>query len=101
MESDVQYAVTQGLTLSSSFSLLQPKLTQEYCDDPAQCGTPGYENYAPAGQQLPVTPKFKGDVTARYTFALSDAYKAHLQASVFHVGARDRRSALRGRRGPG
>ena len=88
MESDVQYAVTQGLTLSSSFSLLQPKLTQEYCDDPAQCGTPGYENYAPAGQQLPVTPKFKGDVTARYTFALSDAYKAHLQASVFHVGAR-------------
>ncbi|MGC1387174.1 MAG: TonB-dependent receptor [Steroidobacteraceae bacterium] len=88
MESDVQYAVTQGLTLSSSFSLLQPKLTQEYCDDPTQCGTPGYENYAPAGQQLPVTPKFKGDVTARYTFALSDAYKAHLQASVFHVGTR-------------
>ncbi len=88
MESDVQFAVTQGLTVSSSFSLLQPKLTQEYCDDPTQCGTPGYENYAPAGQQLPVTPKFKGDVTARYTFALSDAYKAHLQASVFHVGTR-------------
>jgi outer membrane receptor protein involved in Fe transport len=88
MESDVQYAVTQGLTLSSSFSLLQPKLTQEYCDDPTQCGTPGYENYAPAGQQLPVTPKFKADATARYTFALSDAYKANLQASVFHVGSR-------------
>jgi outer membrane receptor protein involved in Fe transport len=88
MESDVQYAVTQGLTLSSSFSLLQPKLTQEYCDNPTQCGTPGYESYAPAGQQLPVTPKFKADATARYTFALSDAYKANLQASVFHVGSR-------------
>jgi iron complex outermembrane receptor protein len=88
METDVQYAVTQGLTLSSSFSWLQPKLTQEYCDDPTMCGTPGYEGYAPAGQQLPVTPKFKGDATARYTFALGDAYKANLQASVFHVGSR-------------
>lgn len=88
METDVQYAVTQGLTLSSSFSLLQPKLTQEYCDNPAACTTPGYEQYAPAGQPLPVTPKFKGDVTARYTFALNDAYKANLQASVFHVGSR-------------
>jgi len=88
MESDLEYAVTSGLTLSSSFSVLQPKLTQEYCDNPSACATPGYEQYAPAGQQLPVTPKFKSDITARYTFALSDAYKAHLQASVFHVGAR-------------
>jgi outer membrane receptor protein involved in Fe transport len=88
METDVEYAVTQGLTLSTSFSLLQPKLTQEYCDDPTRCATPGYEQYAPAGQPLPVTPKFKGDVTARYTFALDDGYKANFQASVFHLGSR-------------
>ena len=42
---------------------------------------------APAGQQLPVTPKFKGDVTARYTFPLA-TYKASVQGSLVYVGSR-------------
>ncbi len=88
VETDLEYAVTQGLTLTGGLSLLQAKLTQEYCDDPTQCTQPGYEQYAPSGQQLPVTPKIKANLTARYTFALSDSYKANMQASVIHVGTR-------------
>jgi outer membrane receptor protein involved in Fe transport len=89
MESDLEYAVTQGFTLSGGFALLDAKLTQEYCAGTAEdCATPGFEQYAPAGQQLPVTPKFKGDITARYTFAVSAGYKANLQASAVYVGSR-------------
>jgi outer membrane receptor protein involved in Fe transport len=87
VESDLQYAVTQGLTLSGGFTWADAKLTQEYCDDPAACLTPGYEGYAPAGTQLPVTPKFKADVTARYVFPVG-SYQAALQASEVYVGPR-------------
>jgi iron complex outermembrane receptor protein len=66
----------QGLTLSGGFSLLDAKLTQAFCkgETPSVCGTPGYEDYAPSGTQLPTTPKFKGDVTARYSFAIPAGY---------------------------
>ena len=36
---------------------------------------------APKGEQLPYTPKFKGDVTARYTFDMM-GWNGHAQASV-------------------
>jgi iron complex outermembrane recepter protein len=87
LESDLEYAVTQSLTLTAGLSLLDAKLTQEYCADPTMCGTPGYEQYAPSGTALPVVPKFKGDITARYTFPLGN-YKGNLQGSAVHVGAR-------------
>ena len=87
METDLEYAVTQSLTLTAGFSLLDAKLTQEYCADPTQCGMPGYEQYAPSGTALPVVPKFKGDITARYTFPLG-SLKGNVQGSAVHVGAR-------------
>jgi iron complex outermembrane recepter protein len=80
LESDLEFAVTEGLTLSSGFSLIDAKLTQDYCADPAQCNDPGYEQFAPSGTQLPVTPKFKGNVTARYSFAMGAGYKATCKA---------------------
>jgi outer membrane receptor protein involved in Fe transport len=86
-ESDLEYAVTQGLTLSGGFSLLDAKLKQDFCGDPTQCNVPGYEQFAPAGTRLPVTPKFKGNVTARYTFPIGSA-RGDLQASAVHVGER-------------
>ena len=36
---------------------------------------------------MPVTPTFKGNVTARYTFPVG-TYNGNLQASVVYVGAR-------------
>jgi hypothetical protein len=49
---------------------------------------PGTEDYAPSGTQLPTTPKFKGDITARYSFALAAGYQGNLQVSEVYVGPR-------------
>ena len=90
LETDLEFAATEGLTLSGGFSLIDSKLTQEFCkgDTPSMCGQPGYEEYAPAGTQLPTTPKFKGDLTARYSFAMAAGYQGNLQASEVYVGPR-------------
>jgi len=89
VESDLEFAATQGLTLSGGFSYTDAKLTQAYCPGgPAVCLVPGTENYAPSGTQLPTTPKLKADVTARYSFAMGAGYQGNLQASVVYSGPR-------------
>lgn len=97
LEMDLEYAVTHDLTLTSGISWLDAKLTQDYCDDVTVCGVPGYspaiaastgyEQYAPSGTQLPVVPKFKGNLTARYGFALG-SFNGNVQGSVVYVGSR-------------
>ena len=89
VEGDLEFAATQGLTLSGGFSYTDAKLTQAYCPGgPAVCLAPGVENYAPSGTQLPTTPKFKGDLTARYSFPMGAGYKGNLQASLVYSGPR-------------
>jgi iron complex outermembrane receptor protein len=89
VESDLEWAVTRSFTLSGGISLLDAKLTQEFCEGetPALCGTPGYETYAPNGEQLPVTPKVKGNITGRYNFPIA-SYTGYVQGSAEYVGAR-------------
>ncbi|HVW68871.1 MAG TPA: TonB-dependent receptor [Steroidobacteraceae bacterium] len=87
VESDLEWAITRGFTLSGGISLLDPKLTQEYCEDPTLCGTPGYEQYAPNGTQLPITPKVKGNLTGRYNFPILK-YTGYVQGSMEYVGSR-------------
>jgi iron complex outermembrane receptor protein len=90
VETDLEFAATQNLTLFGGFTLLDAKLTQEFCGDPAVChdpNDPGHEQFAPSGTRLPVTPKFKGNVTARYTFPVG-SYKGDIQASGVYVGSR-------------
>jgi iron complex outermembrane recepter protein len=92
LETDLEFAATQNLTLTGGFSLLDAKLKQTFCGDPSICNAPGfvsatYPEYAPAGTRLPVTPRLKGNVTARYTFPVG-SYKGDLQASAVYVGAR-------------
>jgi outer membrane receptor protein involved in Fe transport len=52
---------------------------------PSCSGAPGTSDgpSAPAGTRLPVTPNFKGNLTARYNWN-ADAYKMHVQGAVFH-----------------
>ena len=89
VETDLEFAVTQGLTITGGLSLLDPKLTEPYCDGTAaDCAAPGYEQYAPSGTQLPVTPKVKGDLTARYSFEAGAGFRGHLQAAGVYVGSR-------------
>jgi iron complex outermembrane receptor protein len=96
LESDLEFAVTDGLTISGGFAYLDAKLTQQFGTDPTS------SLFAPNGEQLPVTPKFKGNLTGRYTFDIGDGYKGHLQASGLYVGKRyaDLRALARAALGP-
>ncbi len=92
VETDLEWAVTRSFTLSGSLSVLNPKLTQTYCADATKCGPgvavdPTYEQYAPNGEQLPVTAKVKGNIIARYNFPVFQ-YTGYLQGSAQYVGAR-------------
>jgi outer membrane receptor protein involved in Fe transport len=95
-ENTLEWAPVAGLQLTAAATLLDPKLTQDFCvntaaatGQPLPLGTaPGdcvLQNAAPAGTQLPSTPKFKGDLRARYTFALTNDLQAHVQAALEYV----------------
>jgi iron complex outermembrane receptor protein len=96
LESDLEFAVTDGLTISGGFAYLDAKLTQQFGTDPTS------SLFAPNGEQLPVTPKFKANLTGRYTFDIADGYRGHLQASGLYVGKRyaDLRALARAALGP-
>jgi iron complex outermembrane receptor protein len=68
IEVDANYRMG-GLTLTASGSYTDAKTTQNLCafDDPTfTCG--GATPAAIKGTRLPITPKFKGNATARYDF---------------------------------
>jgi iron complex outermembrane receptor protein len=84
VETSVDWRTTQHLTLSGGGAYNDAKLTQDFCTDNNgvvlnNCA--GYTVLAAKGQQLPYTPKFKGNITARYTFDVM-GWNAHAQASV-------------------
>jgi iron complex outermembrane receptor protein len=91
VEADLLWAATDNLTLSAGAALLDAKLTKAYCgilgDDGKDLSPCPEEPLAPNGTQLPVTPKFKGNVVARYDFNLG-SYGAHLQGAVAYIGSR-------------
>jgi outer membrane receptor protein involved in Fe transport len=91
VEADLAWAATDHLTLSAAFALLDAKLAQPYCGELDENGNDlrpcPQDPLAPNGQRLPVTPRFKGNVTARYVFEVG-GYDAHVQAAVGYVGSR-------------
>ncbi len=103
-EVDLNWAATYNLTISGGFAWYDAKLTADYCAQTDANGTPVPECYAPerpfdralAGSRLPVTAKFKGNLTGRYIWDIGE-YEAHVQASIFHQGDRvtDLREAQR------
>jgi len=99
VESELEWAVAGGLTLATSFTLIDPILLQNYCgfNDP-NTGTPvtssdctypgeapgnGFTPLAPAGANLPIAPKFKGNMIARYTWELGD-WAANVQGAFVY-----------------
>ena len=96
LESDLNWAVTHGLTLSTAFSLMDPKLTTNYCGALNPDGSPitnctatkdpatGAQLLAPSGTQLPLTNKFKGNLQARYVFPLGSGFTAHVQGAFVY-----------------
>lgn len=108
LETELNWAATYNLQLSAGLAWYDAKLTANYCGFTDLAGNPitncpaGTVNpltgdvvsgpEAPKGTQLPVTPRFKGNLIARYTFDLGDK-EAFVQGAVVHVG--ERQSDLR------
>ena len=85
IEMDVNYSA-DGLNLSAGASYTDAETRQNLCAiaDPTYACT-GADNYitAPSGTRLPITPKFKGNLSARYAFGIGDA-DAYVQGIVAH-----------------
>jgi len=97
IESDVQWAVDDQLTLSASATYLDTELKTNSCqfvNPQFDCTIPGppafeggepQENFtlAPAGTRLPVSPELKMNAIARYEFK-AGAYDAFAQGAVVY-----------------
>jgi len=110
IEADLTWIATDQLSLTAGVSFLDSELTQPYCgyvdpnnnkpvsvdpcpvfdDDGAVVDFQDPE--AREGQQLPVTPELKGNVTARYTFPWRE-FDSYVQGAAVYVG--ERKSDLR------
>ena len=95
IENELEWAATNHLTLSSSFTFLDAKLTQNYCGMQGVTNCPTlvtHESFAPdfigpqapAGTNLPVTPRFKGNLVGRYTLDEVGGWKPFGQASMVY-----------------
>ena len=110
LEMDLNWAATYNLRLSGGVAFYDAKLTENYCGLTDEAGNsvtdcpPGTLNpngtfddpsddtavegpEAPDGTRLPVTPKFKGNLTARYTFDIG-SLESYVQGAYVHVGER-------------
>jgi iron complex outermembrane recepter protein len=106
-ESDVRWAATYNLAITGAVAIYDSKLTENYCGwlrpdgDPETVCPAGTVDpngdvvsgpQAPEGARLPVTARFKGNVTARYSFDMLGG-EGYGQVAVIHQG--DRRTDLR------
>ncbi len=94
IESDFEWKPLPALTISGSGAVTDANLDTAYCgvSNPqtrqplTTCPDPsgGDVNPAdsPAGTQLPITPKWKGNLTTRYDFPIWSDLSAHVQGSV-------------------
>lgn len=98
VEGDFEWKPIPQLTFSGSGAVTDANLDTNYCgfsnpntkqpitgDCAAQeqaLGLTPYPPAAPAGTQLPITPKWKGNLTARYDFPILGDLAAHIQGSM-------------------
>ncbi|MBW8812069.1 MAG: TonB-dependent receptor [Caulobacterales bacterium] len=85
VETDVNWRVTEGLSITAAAAYTDAKLSEPYCNDILV--DPTCLNVdAPKGQRLPLTAKFKGNITARYEWDLGEM-RAHVQGSAERNGS--------------
>jgi outer membrane receptor protein involved in Fe transport len=95
IENELEWAATSALTLSTSFTLLDAKLTSNYCGKqgvtncPNQVTSEAFQPdligpQAPAGTNLPISPRFKGNIVGRYSFDEIAGWKPFGQASLVY-----------------
>jgi outer membrane receptor protein involved in Fe transport len=92
IENEIEFAATGALALRANFTLLDPRLIQNYCGSagvtvcpnlvtPQAFGPNLIGPQAPSGTNLPITPKFKANVIARYGFTQIGGWKPFGQAA--------------------
>jgi outer membrane receptor protein involved in Fe transport len=93
VESEFTWAPTGSLLLTSGVTFIDPILTTNYCAGQGVTECPGDSQYipflnqtlqgplAPKGTNLPVAPKFKGNMVARYTFGTASGWEPFAQAA--------------------
>ncbi|HET7756515.1 MAG TPA: TonB-dependent receptor [Steroidobacteraceae bacterium] len=92
-EQQLEWSPALGLDISLGATELDPKLTKDFCLDvdanglPQPLSTCPASDAAPSGTQLPTVPKFKGNLTARYSFPLANDVTAHVQGAFSYQGA--------------
>ena len=105
LEMDLSWAATYNLNLSAGIAFYDSKLSKDFCgwntangpetNCPAGSLDPEGEivdgPQAPKGTQLPITPKYKGNINARYTFDVA-GLEAHVQGTAYFES--ERQSAL-------
>jgi outer membrane receptor protein involved in Fe transport len=95
IENEFEWAATKNLTLSTSFTFLDPRLTTNYCGAQGvticptqvtpQAFAPNFVGpLASAGTNLPITSKFKGNIVARYSFDEVAGWKPFGQAAFVY-----------------
>jgi iron complex outermembrane receptor protein len=97
IEFDASWAVTDGLTLSAGAMFIDSELLENYCGTVFPDGSPVTDCdapnapadsslQAPAGIELPVTPDYKANMTARYEFPIG-SFDAHVQGALVTQGS--------------
>jgi outer membrane receptor protein involved in Fe transport len=99
LENELDFVPTDHLFISTNLTLLDPVLTQNYCGSVGVTDCPGPNPngvssflpggewvgpLAPAGTNLPVVPKFKGNIVARYTFGATSNVSPYAQAAYVY-----------------
>ncbi|NJN40132.1 MAG: TonB-dependent receptor, partial [Gammaproteobacteria bacterium] len=89
IEVQLDWLATDRLRIGGALAYYDSELKDPYCDDSNNNGAcdPGENINAPAGTSLPITPDFKGNLTARYTFPLA-GFDAHVQGALAYQGSR-------------
>jgi iron complex outermembrane receptor protein len=91
-ESDITLLPVDGLSISGGITLLDAKLTENYCGETDANGVPVTtcaDPLAPAGTQLPASADFKGNFVARYEWDMASDYRMHAQvAGVYQTEIR-------------
>jgi outer membrane receptor protein involved in Fe transport len=109
LEMDLNWAATYNLRITGGVAFYDAELTKEYCGfndingNAVTACPPGTVNpndptdpdddevvdgpQAPVGTRLPVTPRFKGNATARYAFDVG-TFESYVQGAIVHVGNR-------------
>jgi iron complex outermembrane recepter protein len=86
VESNIDWLPVDNLVLSTNFTFLDPVLTENYygCIPGTPPCTPLPPVVTPAGTNLPVSPKFKGNIIARYSLATMGNWKPYGQIAAMY-----------------